>query len=113
MSSPVSSRRLLLCLQKGLEGSVFGGVVGDAVVPAAPDDVEPGAGQDADGVGVVVAAGVDHRYRVVVTGPVDTARQSVGGFYGKGISGRLHVSLLAASPSGEAPLSWCRGAAAA
>jgi hypothetical protein len=36
---------------------VFGGVVGDAVVPAAPDDVEPGAGQDADGVGVVVAAG--------------------------------------------------------
>src|SRR5271166_1187866 len=61
----------------------------------------------------LAAAGIDHRYRVVVTGPVDTARQSVGGFFGKGVSGRLHVSLLAASPSGEAPLSWCRGAAAA
>ena len=34
-----------------------GGVVGDVVLPAVPDDVEPGAGQDADGVGVVVAAG--------------------------------------------------------
>ena len=32
---------------------MFGGVVGDAVLPAAPDDVEPGAGQDAGGVGVV------------------------------------------------------------
>jgi hypothetical protein len=36
---------------------VFGGVVGDVVLPAAPDDVEPGPGQDADGVGVVVASG--------------------------------------------------------
>ena len=35
---------------------VFGGVVGDAVLPASPDDVEPGAGEDADGVGMVVAA---------------------------------------------------------
>jgi len=57
MSSPVSSRGLLICLQNGLEGSVFGGVVGDAVVPAAPDDVEPGAGEDSYGVGMVVAAG--------------------------------------------------------
>jgi hypothetical protein len=32
---------------------VFGGVVGDAVLPAPPDDVEPSAGQDADRVGVV------------------------------------------------------------
>ncbi len=31
MSSPVSSRGMLMCLQKGLEGSVFGGVVGGAV----------------------------------------------------------------------------------
>ena len=36
---------------------MFGGVVGDAVLPAAPDDVEPGSGEDADGVGVVVVAG--------------------------------------------------------
>jgi hypothetical protein len=35
---------------------VFGGVVWDVVLPAAPDDVQPGAGEDAYGVGVVVAA---------------------------------------------------------
>src|SRR5579863_10739726 len=38
-------------------GSVHGGVVGDAVEPAAPYDADPGAGEDADGVGVVLAAG--------------------------------------------------------
>lgn len=57
MSCPVSSRRRLLILEYGLERAVFGGVVGRVVVPTAPDDVCPGAGQDADGVGVVVAAG--------------------------------------------------------
>jgi hypothetical protein len=36
---------------------MFGGVVGDSVLPAVPDDVEPGAGEDADGVGVVVSSG--------------------------------------------------------
>ncbi len=36
---------------------MFGGVVGGSVLPAVPDDVEPGAGEDADRVGVVVAAG--------------------------------------------------------
>jgi len=61
----------------------------------------------------LAAAGVDHRNCVVITGPVDTAGQSVGRFFRKSVSGRLHVSLLAASPSGEAPLTWCRGAAAA
>ena len=35
---------------------VFGGVVGDAVLPAAPDDVEPCSGEDAYGVGVVVTS---------------------------------------------------------
>ena len=39
-----------------LESVVSGGVVGGVVLPAAPDDVRPGAGQDADGVGVVVAS---------------------------------------------------------
>jgi hypothetical protein len=52
MSSPVSSRPV----QDGLESAVFGGVVWDAVLPASPDDVQPGAGQDADGVRVVVTA---------------------------------------------------------
>jgi hypothetical protein len=36
---------------------VPGGVVGGAVLPAAPDDIDPGAGGDADGVRVVFAAG--------------------------------------------------------
>ena len=55
MSSPVSSRRLLI-LEQALEGVVVGGVVGDAVLPAVPDDEQPGAGEDAHGVGVVVAS---------------------------------------------------------
>jgi hypothetical protein len=35
---------------------VSGGVVGLSGLPAVPDDGEPGAGEDADGVGVVVAS---------------------------------------------------------
>src|SRR5487761_650497 len=38
-------------------GTVFGGVVGDAVEPAAVDDADPGTGEDACGVRVVFAAG--------------------------------------------------------
>jgi hypothetical protein len=33
------------------------GVVGEAVLPAAPDDADPGSGEDADGVGVAQLAG--------------------------------------------------------
>ncbi len=36
---------------------MFGGVVGDSVLPAVPNDVQPGACEDAYGVGAVVAAG--------------------------------------------------------
>ncbi len=36
---------------------VFGGVVGGVVLPAVPDDVEPGASEDAYGVWVVFFAG--------------------------------------------------------
>ena len=36
---------------------MLGGVVGEVVVPAVPDDVCPGSGEDAYGVGVVVSAG--------------------------------------------------------
>jgi hypothetical protein len=36
---------------------MFVGVAGDSVLPAVPDDVEPGAGEDADRVGVVVPLG--------------------------------------------------------
>jgi hypothetical protein len=35
---------------------VLGGVVGGDVLPAAPDDVDPGAGEDAHGVRVVLTA---------------------------------------------------------
>ena len=44
-------------VEEVLEGSVFGGVVGGVGGPAFPDDGDPGAGEDAYGVGVVVAAG--------------------------------------------------------
>src|ERR1700689_1044096 len=56
MSSPVSSRRLLILVEQGLECPVPGGVVGGAVLPAVPDYEEPGAGKDADGVGKAGAA---------------------------------------------------------
>ena len=40
-----------------LECSVVGGFVNGVGLPAVPDDVEPGAGEDACGVGVIVSAG--------------------------------------------------------
>jgi hypothetical protein len=42
------------CRGESLGGAVFGGVVGGVGVPAGPDDAEPGAGDDADGVGVAL-----------------------------------------------------------
>lgn len=45
MSSPVSSRLRFLG-EDALEGLVAGGVVGDAVLPAVPDDEQPGAGEE-------------------------------------------------------------------
>lgn len=45
MSSPVSSRRLANLVKESLQGSVLGGVVSDAVLPAVSDDVKPGAGR--------------------------------------------------------------------
>jgi hypothetical protein len=59
MTLPVStSGRVLLSGLSGERGcsAVSGGVVRDAVDPAAPDDADPGAGQDAHGVGVVLAS---------------------------------------------------------
>ena len=52
-SCPVSS----LLGDESLIAAVAGGVVGSVVLPAAPDHSEPGPGQDADGVGVAMAAG--------------------------------------------------------
>src|SRR4051794_20435292 len=56
MSSPVSTSGLLILFGELLEGSVPAGVVGGVGGPALPDDVDPGAGQDAHGVGMVVAS---------------------------------------------------------
>src|ERR1700722_14660446 len=42
---------------EGCSGAVFARVIRYAVDPAGPDDADPGAGQDADGVRVVLAAG--------------------------------------------------------
>ena len=57
VSTPWSGRDRLIVVEECLEAVVGGGVVGGVVLPAAPDDVGPGAGEDADGVGVVAAAG--------------------------------------------------------
>ena len=40
----------------GVASAVEGGIEGGAVLPAAPDDAEPGAGQDPDGVRMPAAA---------------------------------------------------------
>lgn len=72
MSSPVSSRRLANLVKESLQGSVLGGVVSDAVLPAVSDDVKPGAGEDAYRVPVVVAAGSG---AVVQVGGLEVARR--------------------------------------
>jgi hypothetical protein len=54
-------------VEDGLKGVVFAGVVGDAVLPASPDHVQPGAGEDTNGVGMVVAAGAGSL--VEISGP--------------------------------------------
>src|SRR6266513_1929698 len=41
----------------GLAAAVEGGIEGGAVLPAAPDDAQPGAGQDPDGVRMPATAG--------------------------------------------------------
>src|SRR5215470_13734321 len=56
MRHPVSTSRRLKG-HEGLGGSVTGDVVRPAVLPAAPEDAHPGAGEDPDGVRVITAAG--------------------------------------------------------
>src|SRR5215472_5748671 len=91
MSSPVSSRRRFLLGEDALEGLVAGGVVGDAVLPAVPDDVQPGAGLDTDGVRVVVAAGDGV---VVEPGGPGAGAAGVAGEVGDGVA-----ELLVAGPA--------------
>jgi hypothetical protein len=42
MSCPVSSRREVLLAEPCLKGATFAAVVGGSILPALPDDVEPG-----------------------------------------------------------------------
>ena len=88
MSCPVSTsvasgglRRLFV--ENALEGVVSGGVVGDAVLPASPDDVCPGAAEDADGVRVVVAAGSGS---VVEVGGPGAGSSAVAGEVAEGVA---------------------------
>ena len=55
--STSSGRLACRLLGEGCCGAVAGEVVGGAVGPAAPDDADPGAGEDAHGVGMVLAGG--------------------------------------------------------
>jgi hypothetical protein len=60
-----------------------------------------------------LASGGDHRDRVVVPSPVHSGSPASPPGSSKGfVWCMLHVSLLAASSSGEAPYPWCRDAAA-
>jgi hypothetical protein len=61
MSSPVSTSASLgsqlILVEDALEGAVLCGVVRGVGLPALPDHIQPGAGEDADGVGMVVSPG--------------------------------------------------------
>jgi hypothetical protein len=59
----MSSRGLL----ESAEGAVAVGIVGGVVLPAAPDDLGPGSGEDAFGVGVTFP--VVSELAVAVGGP--------------------------------------------
>ena len=99
------SSRFPLLDEDALKGAVVLGVVGGLVLPAVPDDVQPGAGQDACGVGVVVAAcsgsgvevggpgvgvsgvggEVDHGVaQLFVTGPAESDGAQFAGLAGRG-----------------------------
>ena len=92
MRSPMSSRfgfGRWLSVQDGLEGAVLGGVVGGVVLPAVPDDEQPGSGEDAHGVGVVVPAGAG---ALVEVGGPGVGVSGVGGEVGDGVAQLFVVS---------------------
>ncbi len=64
MRHPVSTPS---CFEEQLSGAVLSGVVGFAIVPGAPDDAQPSASEDANGVRVVAAPGLG--LGVDVSGP--------------------------------------------
>src|SRR5439155_20986545 len=72
MRRPVSTSRR----GEAVEAAVSGGFVDGSVLPEAPDDAEPGAAEDADRVGVVVASGAGAS--VDVGGPGVVVAAAVG-----------------------------------
>src|SRR3972149_11808498 len=54
MRHPVSTPR---CLEQRLSRAMLGRVVGFSISPRTPDDAQPGAREDAYGVGMITAAG--------------------------------------------------------
>src|SRR3954462_6259674 len=71
LTSPRSSRCRGVLAEGSVEDAVAVGVVGHAVVPAAPNDGGPGVGEDANGVRVAHAAGAGSDVEVggLNTGP--------------------------------------------
>src|SRR4051812_6974241 len=109
MTPSVSTSRRGELLVEPLGVAVQGRVVGDAVLPAAVDHADPGAGEDAHGVRVVVAAGAgvgvdlggpgagvsavvgegrDRLAEALVAGPAEVHGVVFAGFVGdRGLSG--------------------------
>src|ERR1019366_4115716 len=63
---------------EALQGGVLVGVVGVVVAPEAPDDLAPGAAEDARGVGMAGAAGAGAVVDVRRPGAVAAARVGEG-----------------------------------
>src|ERR1700737_3953753 len=91
VSTPGPRCQWLILFEEDLEGAVGCWVVGGVVLPAAPDDVCPGAGENAYGVGVVVSAG--DGLSVEICGP-GVGVAGVAGEVAQGVS-----QLLVGSPA--------------
>ena len=106
MRSPVSTCSELILFECALQGAVSVGFVGGSVLPAVPDDVEPGAGQDADGVGVIVSSGSGS---VVEVGGPGVGVAGVSGEVADGVA-QLFVDRVAEADNlefaGSTPRTW-------
>ena len=84
---------------EGARGGVFSWVVGDGVGPGAPEDSDPGAGEDAHGVGVIAAARAGAF--VDVCGPL----RGVSGIVGEACDGRAQALVAGPAPADAAGFS--------
>ena len=92
-----------------LDGDLLSGRLGQPT-----DEVAKACGGVSDGEALLhPAIGIDDGDGVIVSSPVDARRAAAAVDHGQSGRGRmLHISLLAAGPSGEAPSLWCQDAAA-